>query len=165
MDKIAKALWNFIEKIAHGVLGAVFHVIGRELPDEVFASFMQFVKFGIVGASNTLISYLTYVIGISVGLYYLAASILGFVVSVIHSFYWNNKYVFAADDTTQRNLWKSFCRTFVAYAGTGLVLNNILLYFQVNVLGWSKVIAPLVNLLITIPLNFLLNKLWAFRNK
>ena len=67
MDKIAKALWNFIEKIAHGVLGAVFHVIGRELPDEVFASFMQFVKFGIVGASNTLISYLTYVIGISVG--------------------------------------------------------------------------------------------------
>ena len=57
-------------------------------------SLIQFVKFGIVGLSNTLISYVVYVAGVRFGMHYLLASILGFVISVLNSFYWNNKYVF-----------------------------------------------------------------------
>lgn len=159
---MGEKVWRLFERVLFFFLVKVLHLSFLE---KRWDNFIQFVKFGVVGMSNTFISYFTYLIAITLGVFYLLASILGFVVSVINSFYWNNKYVFADQGGKHRSLWKSFCKTFIAYAGTGLVLNNILLYFQVGILGWSEVIAPLVNLLITIPLNFLLNKLWAFKSK
>ena len=155
-------IWLFLEKILHILLIRCFRL---KFLEKQWGQFMQFVKFGLVGVSNTLISYIVYLVGIASGLHYLTASILGFVISVVNSFYWNNRYVFARQEGETRSLWKSFCKTFIAYAGTGLILNNVLLILQVDILRWSKTIAPLVNLLITIPLNFILNKLWAFRKE
>ena len=126
---------------------------------------MQFIQFGLVGISNTLVSYVVYLIGIACGMNYLWANILGFFISIINSFYWNNKYVFAQKDGETRSLVQSFIKTLLAYIGTGLILNNILLVLQVKYLHISQIVAPLVNLVITIPLNFLLNKLWAFAKK
>ena len=123
---------------------------------------IQFVKFGIVGLSNTLISYVVYVAGVRFGMHYLLASILGFVISVLNSFYWNNKYVFGQGKEV-RNLLKTLLKTFMAYAFTGLVLANILLYIWVDILGISEYLGPLINLVVTVPLNFVINKLWAFR--
>lgn len=125
-------------------------------------SLIQFVKFGIVGLSNTLISYVVYVAGVRFGMHYLLASILGFVISVLNSFYWNNKYVFG-QGKEERNLLKTLLKTFMAYAFTGLVLANILLYIWVDILGISEYLGPLINLVVTVPLNFVINKLWAFR--
>ena len=125
-------------------------------------SLIQFVKFGIVGLSNTLISYVVYVAGVRFGMHYLLASILGFVISVLNSFYWNNKYVFV-QGKEERNLLKTLLKTFMAYAFTGLVLANILLYIWVDILGISEYLGPLINLVVTVPLNFVINKLWAFR--
>lgn len=122
----------------------------------------QFVKFGFVGLSNTLISYTVYVFLIMLGSHYIVANILGFLVSVINAFYWNNKYVFKVEDGRKRALWSSFCKTFISYAGTGVVINNLLLLVWVDLLGVHEFVGPIVNLFITIPLNFVLNKYWAF---
>lgn len=122
----------------------------------------QFVKFGFVGLSNTLISYTVYVFLIMLGSHYIVANILGFLVSVINAFYWNNKYVFKVEDGRKRTLWSSFCKTFISYAGTGVVINNLLLLVWVDLLGVHEFVGPIVNLFITIPLNFVLNKYWAF---
>ena len=129
-----------------------------------FQSLIQFIKFGIVGLSNTLISYVVYLMGVRFGMHYLLASVLGFVISVLNSFYWNNKYVFQQGDE-ERNLWLTLVKTFMAYASTGLVLANILLYIWVDVLNISEYLGPVINLVITVPLNFVINKLWAFRGK
>ena len=53
----------------------------------------------------------------------------------------------------------------LSYAGTGLVLNNILLVIWIEGLKMHEMLGPIINLFITIPLNFLLNKFWAFRGK
>ena len=129
-----------------------------------FRSLVQFIKFGIVGLSNTLISYVVYLVGVRFGMHYLLASVLGFVISVLNSFYWNNKYVFQQGDE-ERNLWLTLVKTFMAYASTGLGLANILLYIWVDVLGISEYLGPIINLVITVPLNFVINKLWAFRGR
>lgn len=129
-----------------------------------FRSLVQFIKFGIVGLSNTLISYVVYLVGVRFGMHYLLASVLGFVISVLNSFYWNNKYVFQQGDE-ERNRWLTLVKTFMAYASTGLVLANILLYIWVDVLGISEYLGPIINLVITVPLNFVINKLWAFRGR
>lgn len=157
---MGKKAWDLFDKFLYVCLVKVLHL---SFLDKYWSSFIQFIKFGLVGVSNTLISYFIYLIGLGIGLHYLLSSVLGFVISVINSFYWNNRYVFKTEEGEHRSVWKSFCKTFLAYAGTGLVLNNILLFLQVDLLSVSETLAPLINLLITIPLNFIINKLWAFK--
>lgn len=158
-------VWTWLENTVHWIISSLLRIIGKDLPEKRWKLFWQFVQFGIVGLSNTLISYVVYLLGISLGMHYLAASVLGFVVSVQNAFYWNNKYVFQAEDGEHRVWWKAWIKTFLSYASTGLVLANILLVFWVGILHIPQVLGPVINLLITIPLNFILNKLWAFRGK
>lgn len=120
----------------------------------------QFIKFGLVGISNTFIFLLIYYIFIFINpKLYLIGNTVGFFVSVLNAYYWNNKYVFKKKE--KGNL-KALIKTFISYGSTFL-LSTILLYFWVNYLDVNKAIAPIINLFITIPLNFLLNKLWAFK--
>ena len=53
----------------------------------------------------------------------------------------------------------------MAYGFTGIILNNVLSAIWINALGISKYVAPMLNLIFSIPLNFIINKLWAFRTK
>ena len=126
---------------------------------------IQFVKFGMVGLSNTIISYSVYAALTYIGVYYVAANVIAFVVSVLNSFFWNNKYVFKKTDTEKRNPWWTLAKTFLAYGGTGLLLANALLVLFVEKMGISKYIAPILTLVLTIPLNFIINKFWSFRTK
>ena len=86
-------------------------------------------------------------------------------ISVAWSFYWNNKYVFKEEEGEKRNIFLALLKTYASYAFTGLFLNSVLSYLWVDVLHWSKLIAPIINLLVSVPVNFFMNKLWAFRTK
>jgi putative flippase GtrA len=98
------------------------------------------------------------------GLYYLFASIIAFAICILNSFFWNNRYVFKNDANQKRSIASSLVKTYVSYAFTGLFLQNLLLALFIELLKFSKYIAPLFCLIITIPLNFILNKLWAFKS-
>ena len=119
----------------------------------------QFVKFGIVGVSNTLISLGVYYVLVYLSVYYILAHVASFVVSVCNAYFWNSRYVFSKKGGSEV---KPFIRTFVVYGGTFL-LSTGLLYVMVEMLFVSEWLAPLLNLCVTVPLNFLLNKYWAFR--
>jgi len=133
------------------------------IPNNLRALFFQFLKFGIVGLSNTGISYIIYSVLVFINLHYLIASIIAFFISVLNSFFWNNKYVFKKDNEQKRNILQSLIKTYISYAFTGLILQNIFLFFFIDILHISKYLAPFFGLIITIPLNFILNKLWAFK--
>ena len=121
----------------------------------------QFVKFGIVGITNTIVSLVIYYMFIYINMrLYIAGSICGFIVGVLNSYYWNNRFVFKSD---YRNHIKAIVKTFMSYGFTFL-LSTILLIIMVEFLHVSEIFAPLFNLIITVPLNFLLNKFWAFKD-
>jgi putative flippase GtrA len=124
---------------------------------------IQFIKFGIVGFSNTAISYIIYSVLVYFGLHYIIASVAAFIVSVLNSFFWNDRYVFKRRSGEKRGFWGTLLKTYVSYAFTGLVLHNILLSFFIEILRVNKFIAPLLGLAVTIPLNFVLNRKWAFK--
>jgi len=124
---------------------------------------IQFIKFGIVGLSNTAISYIIYSVLVYIGLHYLPASIIAFIISVLNSFFWNNKYVFKKGDEQKRYIVYSLIKTYISYAFTGLILQNIFLFFFIDILHISKYLAPFFGMVVTIPLNFVLNKKWAFQ--
>lgn len=135
--------------------------------------FRQFIKFGIIGLSNTIIFYVLYLVFLwmfqKINVFpqydYLLSSVLAFCVSATWSFYWNNRFTFKKSDGEERNLLKAFIKTVLSYSITGLLLQNVLLYILVDYCGFPKKIVPLLILIVTVPLNFLLNKYWAFKKR
>lgn len=121
---------------------------------------VQFIKFGIIGASNTIVSTTVYYLFVwcDPKLYFLG-NVVGWIVSVLNSFYWNNRFVFKKSEFS---FWQKLLRTYLAYGGS-FVLGSITLAIMVSGLGVSEWLAPWLNMVITIPLNFLLNKFWAFK--
>ena len=131
-----------------------------KLPDK--EGIVQFIKFGIVGISNTLVSLAVYYVVLWINPdWYLAGNVAGWVVSVANAFYWNNRYVFGKSGENIRELLKKLGKSYLSYGSTFL-LGTLLLYLEVNVWGLSAILCPVLNLLVTIPLNFLLNKFWTF---
>lgn len=147
-----------------------FLKLTRIHPDEDrIISCLQFVKFAIVGVTNTVISYglnilvLVILKPFHLSWDYIAGNVVAFFLSVLWSFYWNNRFVFTIEDGKKRNLVLALLKTYVAYGFTGIILNNVLSYLWVTKLGISKYIAPLINLVISVPVNFMINKFWAFK--
>lgn len=133
----------------------------------------QFIKFCTVGLSNTIISYLVYIICLRffeiyhlfIGYDYFISSLSAFLISTFWSFCWNDRFTFKKGVGEKRSVWKALLKTYMSYSFTEVFVSNALLYLEIDRLGISKDIAPLINLSVTVPLNYLLNKYWAFRER
>ena len=154
--------------------------------------FWQFVKFAIVGLSNTLISEGIYTLLVFFRVHYLLAAFIGFSLSVCNAYYWSSRYIFNDNDENgndgRRIWWKQFIKTYLAYFW-GYLVSAVLLVFWVEIVdvsswmvplaGWfavhgakrvdaaflGRVLAAGINMLITVPMNFVLNKYWAYGKK
>lgn len=158
------------------------------LQNEKLSSLIQFIKFGLVGVSNTAISYgiemlcyyvlfkntkfigilnLLALLGISTdgnNVKIVITTIIAFVVSVSNSYFWNNRYVFGSGKKSFSEHFKTYFKTFACYGITGLVLSPIIKILLTKI-SVPFFIASLGALVITIPLNFVMNKFWAFKSK
>lgn len=152
------------------------------------APLIQFIKFGLVGVSNTLISYAVEMLGYYVlfrtsafqGTVSLLAGMgltvtgeqirvivvtaLAFIISVTNAYYWNNRYVFGQDQKTPGQHIRAYLKTVACYALTQMIIAPAAKLWLVG-MGVPFWIASLSTLIITIPLNFLMNKFWAFAGK
>ena len=132
-------------------------------------TFIQFIKFGIVGVSNTLVSYLLNLLCLlvldkyDVAYDYVIANTVAFLLSVLWSFYWNERFVFTKQNEDYKsNKFVRLLKMYLSYGFTGIILNNVLSYVWIAGLGISKVIAPLINSAIGVPINYVINKKWTF---
>lgn len=121
----------------------------------------QFLKFGTVGVSNTIISIVIYNGLLFLDVHFIIAYSVAFIVSVINAYIWNRKYVFVAIVNQEK---KTFLKVFLSYGST-FFLGMALLFVMVQYFDISESLAQILLLFITIPVNFLLNKLWAFNEK
>jgi len=159
------------------------------------ASLIQFIKFGLVGVSNTLVNYVVYIIFFSIGVPYLIANAIGFIVSVLNAYFWGSRFVFKEDKTKEKRVWwKVLLKTYASYL-LGFFLNTFLLWVWVDVVkvgqyfgfvgdifnqilslfgGMPKtydtetlsgVVGPIINIFVVVPINFVINKFWAYRQK
>ncbi len=125
----------------------------------------QFMKFGIIGAVNTVITY-----ALTNGGYYIfhlheqICNLISFVITVFIGFMLNGKFVFKEEEE-KRSFWKSLFKVYASYSITGLFLNGLLLFIEEQIFNIPHYIATLMNLVVTVPLNFILNKFWAYRQK
>ena len=158
------------------------------LQNEKLSSLIQFIKFGLVGVSNTAISYgiemlcyyvlfkntkfigilnLLALLGISTdgnNVKIVITTIIAFVVSVSNSYFWNNRYVFGSGKKSFSEHFKTYFKTFACYGITVLILSPIIKILLTKI-SVPFFVASLGALVITIPRNFVMNKFWAFKSK
>jgi putative flippase GtrA len=131
----------------------------------------QFLKFCIVGLSNTAIAYFInmFILWLLTCLKwhydYIVANFLAFAISVLWSYFWNNGYVFKIKEGEQRSSKEIIIKSYILYGFTGIVLNGFLLWVWVDLLGIFKVIAPWLNPPFSVAFTYIISKLWIYRNK
>ena len=170
MENTGVRLWEILDKMLYAIFVRFLHLKFLEIR---WDGFMQFVKFGVVGVTNTVISYTLNVLVLfacaKLHIFerydYILGNTIAFLLSVLWSFYWNSRYVFGLEECEKRSPWKALLKTYISYGFTGIILSNILSYVWIRVFGISKYLAPLINLVVSIPVNFLMNKLWAFKGE
>lgn len=123
-------------------------------------SLKQFFKFSIVGVSNTIIGLAVYYCLIYLNINYVIANTMGFIISVLNAYYWNSKYVFG--NIENRYFMNPIIKVIISYGLTYLVNTGFLL-LTIEFFNISKYVGPIIILFITTPINFLLNKYWAFK--
>jgi putative flippase GtrA len=120
---------------------------------------LQFVKFGIVGVSNTLLFFAVYTLLLKVfGVWYLAASGIGFAVGAVNGFLLNRAWTFKEHqgDALTPVRW-------CVVQGCGLALNEALLYLCVDGVGLDKVIGQAIAIVIVVVITFFANRAWTFK--
>src|SRR3981081_3956911 len=98
---------------------------------------IQFMKFGTGGVSNTLLTFLVYTLLLKVfGVWYLAASAVGFLVGATNGFLWDRRWTFKerVGDALPPVRW-------CIVQGCGLALNVLLLLALVDGLGVDKLVS------------------------
>lgn len=127
---------------------------------KLFYKYEKFIKFAIVGFGNLFVSLLTYYILIYFSINYQIANIGGFITGSLNGYIWNKLWVFKEN---KQNI-NSIVKFYLTYLATW-ILSAILLYVWVELMSISDKIAPVVNVFITTPINYFMNKYWVFKYK
>ena len=116
------------------------------------SKYTKFLKFVCVGISNTTISLLVYYTLKAMGVNYIIATALGYIISSVSGYFLNKIWVFKNKEDKKKSIYKYY----ILY-GSSLLLNVLLMAFQVSVLGISDNLAPLFTLVVTTLYNFYFN--------
>jgi putative flippase GtrA len=125
---------------------------------EAYELFSQVWKFACVGATATLIQFGMLILLVQqFGLNPVAASVAGYLVSICFNYFLNCRITFKA--ATNRKTFVMFGLT----AGTGLLLNVLVMSFCLRILGLKYIFAQVAATGCVFVWNFTVNKLWTFR--
>ncbi|KQL57091.1 GtrA family protein [Shouchella lehensis] len=111
----------------------------------------QFMRFAFVGGINTLVFYSLFLLFHQVfSLFYLAAHILAFILSMVASYFLNVFFTFGV---------KPSIKTFLQFPLTQVVnfsVSTSLVFVFVELVKLSPVIAPILAVFLTVPITFVI---------
>ena len=111
----------------------------------------ELVQFVFVGVFNTVFSYILYLALLKIANYMIAYSV-AIVITVVISFFLNTMFVFKTKITLKKFL--NFPLVYIVQ----FVANLVLLKLVVDIVGMDERIAPLIILIVVMPVTYLLSK-------
>lgn len=121
--------------------------------------FQQFIKFGLVGILNTLLTLsLIFICSYVLNFYYLISNGIGYIAGFINSFLWNKYWTFRS----KGSIFKEFIKFFKVF----LICYGIQFFFVftfVQVFKIAESISQIIGMVIYTFVNFLLNKFFTFQ--
>lgn len=135
----------------------------------LFNKYKQFLSFCLVGGLNTLVSLVVFSILVFVtgadksdaSFVAICLNIISDIAGGINSYLWNRFWVFKKNKTSTKESLPKFIVTFCVY----LAISSVLFSFVQWLLPVHEILIKIIVLPITTIVNFLMNKLWAFKGK
>ena len=121
----------------------------------------KFIQFGLVGVLNTLINWIIFALLNFVGVYYIVANVIAYAIATANSYIWNSKWVFKYNGKDK----KETTAKFIILNLIGLALNTAILYFLVDILSLNKLVGLVITTAIVMVINYIVNKIWVFKEK
>ncbi|MEH7179421.1 GtrA family protein [Neobacillus vireti] len=118
----------------------------------------QFLKFCIVGVTNTTISLVVYYLLLKLGIHYLLASTIAYCAGLLNGYILSSAFVFKQ----KRNVNQAL--KFIGVYLSSLLINLLLLYCLVDIFDISEFFAQVVVTFFNVFYNYFLNKIWTFNN-
>jgi len=123
------------------------------------ASWLQLLKFGIVGGSGYLINLAVFTLLVdNLGLHHLGAAVGAFCVAITNNFLWNRYWTFEPGDGHPAFQ----AARFFAVSLAALAINLVVLEALVAGTTLGDLSAQAIAVAVAMPFNFLGNKLWTF---
>jgi len=118
----------------------------------------HFIKYALIGAMNTVVSYLTYSVLLIIGLKYSVALAFSYLIGIMHSYAWNRYWNFRS----RSPFGAETIRFILAYV-ISFFINLLLLKALIEQALIQPFIAQAVAIAITAPTTFLLMRYWVFK--
>lgn len=128
------------------------------MADKMNRNFFVFIRFGMVGAINTIIDLLIYSLLMSVSVNYLIAQFLSYFSGILNSYFMNRSWTF---QRRSKGNWIEFLR-FLVINSTTLLVTMLLLPFFYQYLGWSLFISKIGVTAIGVGVNFIGTRFFVF---
>jgi putative flippase GtrA len=123
----------------------------------IMKELFRFIRFGIVGVMNTLITIVSFWILSKIGVGYITANIISYLIGVVNSYFFNSRWVFKVDSKKSSRGVRFLIINLIV-----LVINTGLLILFVDKVGLNKYIAQILVIGICMVLNYFLNRKWTF---
>jgi len=125
----------------------------------------QFIKFYIIGAIGLVVNLgILFLLTNYLKLFYMISSGIGFAISVTTNYIGNKIWTFRDKNNDRRHVAVQYVNFWLVSAFGG-VIQLSLLYLLVEKFGVWYVLAGFISIAVASFSNFILNKLWTFRNK
>jgi dolichol-phosphate mannosyltransferase len=123
------------------------------------ASWIQLLKFGLVGGSGYLINLAVFaLLAGSLGVYHVIAAIGAFGVAVTNNFLWNRYWTFGPGEGPAHFQAARFFAVSLASLGLNIAVLELLIANDLT----GELVAQAIAVAVAMPFNFLGNKLWTF---
>ena len=119
----------------------------------------QLARFLIVGAGNTLLSFVVYRLLLALGTWYVLAAPLAFAVGAVNGYVFNRRWTFAARDSPRARI------LYMAVQVAGAALTSLLVLLFVHAAGTGRVWAYLAAVPPVTLCMFGVNRCWTFAKR
>lgn len=132
---------------------------------DMYKKYEEGINYLIFGALAFILNYVLFLIFDSlIGIGYMAATVVSWVLTVIFAYWTNHAFVFKSQNKNASSLSKEFF-SFIGARLATLLLEALLMYLMVDVLKMYSAVAKLIAQVAVIIANYLLSKLWIFTEK
>jgi putative flippase GtrA len=119
----------------------------------------QFIRFLIVGVSNTAISLVVYRVLLALGVWYVVSAPIAWAAGVVNGYVFNSRWTFAAPDTGRARL------LYALFGAIGAGVAAVLVLAFVRGAGLGKFEAYLAAAPLVTVSTFLANRYWTFSDR